>query len=141
VTYLDGKVAKSNRQNGTTAGAAGDLSTTNATVIGQDPTGAYFENGSADIDDLGVWRRALTPLEAASIYVAATVSGQSFGGTASFPPLKIESLSGNKIRLTWSVGSLASATNVAGPYTIVSGATSPLTNTVSGAKYYRTQGL
>jgi hypothetical protein len=140
VTYLDGKLARGNRQNGTTAGAAGDLTTTNATIIGQDPTGAYLENGSADIDDLGVWRRALTPLEAASIYVAATVNGQSFDGTATLPPVKIESLGGDKIRLTWSVGALTSATNVTGPYTVIVGATSPLTNTVSGAKYYRARG-
>jgi hypothetical protein len=139
VTYLDGKLARGNRQNGTTAGAAGDLTTTNATIIGQDPTGAYFENGSAEIDDLGIWRKALTPLEAASIYVAATVNGQSFAGTATLPPISIQTLAGGKVKLTWPVGTLTSATNVTGPYTDVIGATSPLTNTVSGAKYYRTR--
>jgi len=139
VTYLDGKLARGNRQNGTTAGAAGDLTTTNATIIGQDSTGAYFENGSAEIDDLGIWRKALTPLEAASIYVAATVNGQSFAGTATLPPISIQTLAGGKVKLTWPVGTLTLATNVIGPYTDVIGATSPLTNTVSGAKYYRTR--
>jgi hypothetical protein len=41
--------------------------------IGQDGTGGYTDNGKAQmtalIDDVGIWRRALTPQEAASIYV------------------------------------------------------------------------
>ena len=49
-------------------------------VIGQDPTGKYAETGWADMDDLGVWRRALTSLEAASIYLAGT-NHMSFTGS------------------------------------------------------------
>jgi hypothetical protein len=46
-------------------------------TIGQEPTGLYQETGSGEIDDLGVWRRVLTPLEAASLYTAG-LDGQSF---------------------------------------------------------------
>jgi len=84
--------------------AAGDVDSGNWFTIGQDATGRYGEVGSGDIDDIGVWRRALTPLEAASIYIAGlsnqlsyvngnytiTVSaspsaGGTVGGGGSFP--------------------------------------------------------
>ena len=38
--------------------------------IGQDPTGMYDADASADIDDLGLWRRALTQLEVSGMYLA-----------------------------------------------------------------------
>jgi hypothetical protein len=47
---------------------------------------------------------------------------------------------GNKVVLTWPVGTLQSAPMVTGTYTDVQGATSPYTNTVSGsATFYRLQ--
>jgi len=47
---------------------------------------------------------------------------------------------GNKVVLTWPVGTLQSAPVVTGTYTDVQGATSPYTNTVSGsATFYRLQ--
>ena len=60
--------------------AAGNIDTGRPAIIGQDPTGQYEESGSADIDDLGVWRKALTALEAASIYMAAVSNHVSFTG-------------------------------------------------------------
>jgi hypothetical protein len=140
VTYLDGAVAKGSKQGGTSiAAASGSLDSTppNPVSIGQDPTGHYGETGSGDIDDLGVWRKALTPLEAASIYAAASINGQSFTGTypAAITPSK---LSSHQLQLAWPYGVLQSATSVTGPYTDVSGASSPFTvSTASGAKYYR----
>jgi hypothetical protein len=80
VTYLDGIQANFVNMGGATAVTA-DVDTGNAAVIGQDPTGQYPETGSADIDDLGVWRRALTALEAASIYLAAASNHMSFTGS------------------------------------------------------------
>ena len=71
VTYLDGNAAGYVNMGGATA-VPSNVDTGLPAVIGQDPTGQYKETGSADIDDLGVWRRALTPLEAASIYLAGT---------------------------------------------------------------------
>src|SRR5439155_26858511 len=47
VTYVDGVSVDSRSIVG-----AGDISTAGPASIGQDPTGAYAESGSADIDDL-----------------------------------------------------------------------------------------
>jgi hypothetical protein len=80
VTYLDGVVAHYDPQAGALA-SAGNIDTGRAATIGQDPTGQYPENGSADIDDLGVWRRSLSALEAASIYMAAVSNHLSFTGS------------------------------------------------------------
>lgn len=80
VTYLDGVAASYSVVGGTSVAAAGDVDVANPATIGQDPTGQYTETGSADIDDLGVWRRALTSLEAASIYMAAVSNSLSFTG-------------------------------------------------------------
>jgi hypothetical protein len=80
LTYLDGNVAHYTPQAGSVA-AAGNIDTGKAATIGQDPTGQYQETGSADIDDLGVWRRSLSALEAASIYMAAVSNHLSFTGS------------------------------------------------------------
>src|SRR5205085_9955822 len=80
VTYLDGIVANYSQQGNTTT-ALFNVDTGRPATIGQDPTGKYPETGSADIDDLGVWRKALTALEAGSIYMAAVSNGLSFVGT------------------------------------------------------------
>jgi hypothetical protein len=80
VTYLDGNAANYTSEAGSIA-TAGNIDTGQAAVIGQDPTGQYQETGSGDIDDLGVWRRALTALEAASIYMAAVSNHLSFTGS------------------------------------------------------------
>jgi hypothetical protein len=140
VTYLDGAVAKASKVGGTSiAAASGSLDSTppNPATIGQDPTGHYGETGSGDIDDLGVWRKALTPLEAASIYAAASINGQTFTGT--YPAsITAQVLPGHQLQLSWPYGILQSATKVSGPYTTVSGASSPYTtSSASGAKYYR----
>ena len=82
VTYLDGVAAHYTVQGGTSVASAGDVDTGNPATIGQDPTGQYPESGSADIDDLGVWRKALTALEAASIYIAGESNHLSFTGSA-----------------------------------------------------------
>jgi hypothetical protein len=80
VTYLDGNQAGFVNMGGATA-VTTDVDTGHAAVIGQDPTGQYEESGSGDIDDLGVWRRALTALEAASIYLAAASNHMTFTGS------------------------------------------------------------
>lgn len=80
VTYLDGNQAGFVNMGGATA-VTTDVDTGYAAVIGQDPTGQYPESGSADIDDLGVWRRTLTALEAASIYLAAASNHMTFTGS------------------------------------------------------------
>jgi hypothetical protein len=81
VTYLDGVAASYAVVSGSSIAAAGNINTGRAATIGQDPTGRYQESGSADIDDLGVWRRVLTPLEAGSIYLAGVSNHLSFTGS------------------------------------------------------------
>ena len=80
VTYLDGIQVGFDNLGGATA-VTTNVDSGRAAVIGQDPTGQYPESGSAEIDDLGVWRRALTSLEAASIYLAAASNHMSFTGS------------------------------------------------------------
>ena len=46
--------------------------------IGQGGDGKYTEKGGFAIDDLGIWRRALTDIEARSIYIAGQTYGKSF---------------------------------------------------------------
>lgn len=116
VTYLDGREVDSRL-----AIAAGNLDTGNAVNIGQDPTGAYAEDGSVTLDDLGVWRRALTQYEAYAIYYAATNSGTSFDipGTVT---LNIAA-SGTNAVLSWhpgpTLGKLLQADSLTGPWTQV----------------------
>jgi hypothetical protein len=149
ITYLDGQKVDSRSVAGLgsldTADFAGG---NNAFCIGQDPTGSYPESGAYDIDDIGVWRKALSQLEVNGIYLAATNAGASFTGTYTPPNITVTNLGGNKLQLTWPSGRLQSATSAAGPYSDifqtnpVSGATvpatSPYTNTISGArKFFR----
>jgi hypothetical protein len=138
VTYLDGVVANYRREGGTSFSSAGDITSGQPACIGQDPTGMYQQSGSADIDDLGVWRKALTPLEAASIYMAAQFSGQSFTSAAVLP-LTIQPVGGGQLQLNWTEGfSLKAADKVTGPFTLVKGAKPGYTITPSGtAKFYR----
>lgn len=80
VTYLDGVAAHSTPQAGSLA-SAGNIDNGKPATLGQDPTGQYEESGSGDIDDLGVWRRSLTALEAASIYMAGVSNHLTFTGS------------------------------------------------------------
>ena len=133
-TYLDGKLVDSR-----SVTVVGNLDTGKATNIGQDPTGKYGEPGSADLDDIGVWNRALTPLEAAGIYLAASVNGVSFENKTTSGPIAIALTTDGKVQLSWPAGgTLQAADNVAGPYSDVSGAGNPHVTTPTGsAKFYR----
>jgi hypothetical protein len=137
--YLDGVLAHSTKDAGTEVSAAGVIDTGKPAIIGQDPTGLYGETGSADIDDLGVWRRALTPLEAAEIFMAAN-SGYSFADEP-LPPFSITAeCVGKRVTLNWpaNVGLvLQSAGSPAGPYTDIIGAAPPFTVTATTNMFYR----
>ncbi|HEY3862404.1 MAG TPA: LamG-like jellyroll fold domain-containing protein [Verrucomicrobiae bacterium] len=137
--YLDGVLAGSKVDGGTSIQAAGNIDVTNYATIGQDPTGLYSGApgsiaGTFAIDDLGVWRRALTSLEAASIYMAGSVNQVSFTGVPlTFTAQKISS---SNLVLNWNEGALQSATSLSGPWTTVQGATSPYTNAPTGASTF-----
>ena len=136
--YQDGILARAYKISGTSTAAATDIDTGLPATIGQDPTGLYQETGAGEMDDLGVWRRALTPLEAASIYTAGA-NGQSF---ADLPPLGSANLrittSGSTVQIIWDLGTLQQAGTLTGPWTDVGApVTSPHTTTPIETKFYR----
>jgi hypothetical protein len=117
----------------------GDLDTGEPTTVGQDPTGAYDDGLSDDVkydlDDLGAWRRVLSPLEVEAMYVAAASNQVSF---VSAPVRMQAKLVAGQLQLNWSGGLLQSAPAVSGPYADVPGATSPYSVAPTAAKqYYR----
>ena len=135
VSYVDGVQADSRLATG-----IGNINTAGPINIGQDPTGLYPEVGSADVDDLAIWRRALTAYEAYSIYYAATNSNSSFNvpGTVT---LNIQNV-GTNVVLTWNPGStlgtLLEADSVNGPWTKAAAYTPVFTVTPGAAKkFYR----
>ncbi len=136
ITYLDGAQVDSQA-----IGFLGSLSTTTPVNIGQDSTGAYPVTASADIDDLGIWRRALTPLEISGMYLAGASNKVSFA-----PPvlvreaLQITQVAPGQWQLSWSGGGVLQASgNVTGSFTNVIGATSPypLPNLSAGQLFFR----
>lgn len=136
--YVNGRLAAQERRGGTDVTAAGNIDTGLPATIGQDPTGTYGETGSADMDDFGVWRRALTPLEAASIYMAG-MNGRTF---VYVPPSEKPTLALGKDGDTWKLtftGTLQASDRADGGYADLPGATSPYTlPTSTGAQqFYR----
>jgi hypothetical protein len=136
VVYLDGEPNRAVLNAGTTLSAAGDIDSGLPATVGQDPTGFYGEACTGDIADLGVWRKVLTPLEAASIYTAAISNNLSFT-SGTFAPLTFVR-SGKQLTLSWTSGFwLTTATDLNGPWTDVT-TQSPLTVNATAAKqFYR----
>ena len=96
--YVDGTLAGS-----WSIAGLGTLDYGNAVTIGQDPTGSYG-TATFDLDDLGIWRRALTSYEAASVYGAAQNSGESFDV---YGPVKVGvDYFGTNINVNWQAGTL-----------------------------------
>jgi hypothetical protein len=90
--------------------------------------GWRFDSGfnpfAGTIDDVAVYNKALTPQQIQEHYMNSTY-------------VAIASAARNVV-ITWSTGTLQSATNVSGPFADVIGATSPYTNSVSGTQlFYR----
>ena len=117
LTYLDGVLV-----NTTGITTAGDINTTGAMNIGQDPSGTYGESGAMDIDDLGIWNRVLTSSDAQAIYYAGT-HGTSFDTYGPVTVYLTPTPAG--FIVTWQAGTLMHASSVAGPWTPVTGASTP----------------
>jgi len=134
VTHLDGVQVD---LRSTTA--SGDIDMGNTVNIGQDPTGTYQENGSADIDDLAVWRRVLSPFEALGVYNA----GQAGRSLDAYGPVQIGvERTTEGLVLVWQAGTLQQADSLAGPYVNVNGASAPfhkISPTTGARKFYRVQ--
>jgi hypothetical protein len=132
LTYLDGDQVSSN-----SIAIIGSFDTTNTVSIGQDPTGLYTESGSADLDDLGVWHRVLTPAEVYEIYY----SGLHFGNSLDqYGPVSVAvTTSGKNVLVIWQAGTLMQADTANGTWTPVPGATPPSYTVLpgAGAKFYR----
>jgi hypothetical protein len=114
-TYIDGVL-----RNGTALTAnENDLDTPVGlnTNIGQDGTGAYPDGhfGDADIDDVGVWRRLLTPQEVASIY-GQGLQGLDLSTATGVPPALPPTITGQRgpggTNVTLTIG------GGTGPYTV-----------------------
>jgi hypothetical protein len=116
----------------------GDLASGNVLAIGQDPSGAYGNNGTMALDDIGIWRRALTTTEAQSIYIVGQNNGRSFD---SFVPgsLTIQQ-SGAHVQLIWEAGTLQWSDDPKGAWTNVPGAGPSFYQLTPGSyakKYFR----
>lgn len=136
-SYLDGVLVAQ-----TDITALGDIDNGGPVVIGQDPTGLYPEAGGFTLDDVGMWRRALTPLEVAQIESAGRTAGHSFDTVSPTVTLTI-SRSGSSVTISWTSGTLYQSDKIgAGAvWTPVAGASPPsyTAGAGSGSKYYRVQ--
>jgi hypothetical protein len=116
--YLDGQLSGSTSM----ASLSSSITPSYWPSVGQNGAGNYNVTASYDIDDLGVWQRALTSYDALSLYTAGA-SGQSFDV---YGPVSMAlQQSGSSLKITWQAGTLESATNINGPWTVVSGASAP----------------
>jgi hypothetical protein len=120
VTYLDGEAV-----NATSIAGIGGVDTAGPYNIGQDPTGTYAQSGTFNLDDMGVWRRALTDYEAKSIYEVGQAYGKSFN-TTGLLTIALYPSPANKYDITWQTGTLMESSQVTGPWTPVPGAAAPL---------------
>jgi hypothetical protein len=116
--YLDGHLTGSSSM----ASISNSITPYYPASIGQNGAGNYNVTAAYDIDDLGVWQRALGSYDALSLYTAGA-SGQSFD--VSGPVTITLQQSGSSLQIIWQAGTLQSATNVSGPWTTVGGAAAP----------------
>jgi hypothetical protein len=150
-TYLDGVFVGG-------GGISALLSVDNGepVVIGQDPTFTYPDipsgasqndlnvwgiSPSATLDDIGVWRRALTALEVAQIQSAGATAGHSFDTVAPPGVTLTITRSGSNLILSWPSGTLLQSDTVGATasWTPVPGASAPSYTFApsSARKFYR----
>lgn len=100
------------------------LATGNPIAIGEDPS---FNYGSAtfNLDDLGIWNRALSADEVAQIYSGGLNNGISFAGEPASDVTLGITTAGSQVQLTWASGTLQASPTVNGTFTNVPTATSP----------------
>jgi hypothetical protein len=141
--YVDGTLV--NTRPDLTTGSV-DTDTLNYSVnVGQDGRGTYTDGGSAGItnaiiDDVGIWRRALSAEEALGIYTSGQAGNdlsKAVIGSGTQPTISIAAQGGSLV-ITYT-GTLYSSSTVAGTYAPVPGASSPYTVPTSAAaiQFYR----
>jgi len=117
----------------------GTLDTGEYVTIGQDPTGNYG-TATFDLDDVGIWRRALSAYDALSIYNAAQLPApQSFDV---YGPVKLSiGTAGTNTVIGWQAGTLESNSDLGNSsgWAPVQGATAPIYTVAPGAgpMFYR----
>ena len=132
VTYVDGAQVDSRSIAG-----LGSFDTGQSITLGNDPTGSYiWDPVYYQIDDVGIWRRALTPGQATGIYAAGQI-GQSFDKVG--PGSLTMDKKGNNLEFVWQQGALQSSTNLLSGWSNVSGATAPyyVATPTNAAAFYR----
>jgi hypothetical protein len=124
-TYLDGELV-----NAVPITGIGDVDSGGVYNIGQDPTGNYPQSATYNLDDMGVWREALTDVESKSIYYVGHNYGKSFDtiGSPNLSCYIYRTPTGN-VGVAWSNGTLVQSGSVTGPWTPVPGATLPFYQT------------
>jgi hypothetical protein len=91
------------------------------------------------MDDLGVWTRSLTPIEAYTIWYVGQTYSRSFDTFG--PVLLVIRPKGGNFELIWQSGTLLQADTPLGPWTPVAGASAPyyLASPATARKFYRVQ--
>ncbi len=134
VTYVDGVAVGTN----TVANVTGTLDTPEgqATNIGQDGKGSYTDGNSVGVtdgqmDEVAVWRRALSPVDVSTLFTNGSNSKNLFGqtvATAAPPTVAVTANADGTVTLNYT-GTLQSSATLGGTFTPVAGATSPYTVT------------
>lgn len=115
--------------------------------IGQDGVGSYTDGNSvgltnAVIDDVGIWRRTLTPGEVAAIY-AAGLAGNSLDTAAPVTnPRPLDptvTVVGSEVEVQKANAALLGAGSLAGPWSVITGAlgTNKFVEPATSTRYYR----
>jgi hypothetical protein len=111
-------------------------------VMGQDPTFTYPESGTNNIDDLGIWTRALSATEVAKMESAGRLAGRSFDQPG--PPVTLTvTKSGANVTITYAAGTLLQSDSLSpgAVWIPVSGASPPSYTAAASAstRFYKVQ--
>jgi len=150
-TYLDVVLL-----NSTDISSLRTVDTSSVITVGQDPTGTYpvissptatdlsawGQTQTHTLDDLGIWKRALSPLEVAQIESAGS-AGNSFDTVNPAVTITV-TRSGDSITLSWPNGTLLQSDTLGAgaSWTAVPDASAPsytFTVPTTGNKFYRVQ--
>jgi hypothetical protein len=132
-TYLDGTLLDTRSIAG-----VGGIDTAQSITLGQAPTGLYAVDGIFGIDDVGIWRRALSTYDVQSIYQLG-VNSQSFDTYG--PVTLLQILVQGGFQLIWQAGTLLQADTLDGIWSPVPNAAPPIYTVTPGPdnKFFRVQ--
>jgi len=115
-----------------------DFNVTNVVSLGHFNDGSFPYHGLMDEARIQNGTNSPNWIWASWMTVASNSVFETYGSLTSSAVVLSAHMSGNQLVLTWSQGTLQSASSVNGPYSDVPGATSPFTVAPSGpAQFYR----